>query len=334
MQGRKLSQVIAMWLNVQIATTREAYEEPMNGFLSFIGQDTVLTNIQPEALALYVQGVENRETVRSLHTVNRHIKTLKTFFNWAEKMQFILSNPARVLKKRSTSDYVRRDKAMSDIELNTIIAHAQRRIEHETRNVTGGIINIDLYRDLALVLFLADTGCRRGGASRLKLTDLDLDNRSAIVLEKGAKERNVWYGTDCAEALSQWFEMRSQWLIQNNHGLRDVYVFQRYGEQLAPAALGQRLRRICLAAGVRSLGPHSLRHRKGHSLQKETDIVTASIVLGHSDSSITARYYFKRDTAHAEEIVRGLAFNSNVPKQPHQQPADRKIIHFPKAASE
>lgn len=331
MQDRKLGQVIEMWLNVQIETTRSAYKEVMDGMLSFINPDTAPNKVGPDEVAAYIQAVESRETVKSLATVNKHIKTVKTFFNWAERMRFILGNPARILKLRKLSTYVQRDKAMSDIELNTVIDHARKRVENETRSITGGIINVDLYRDLALVLFLADTGCRRGGASGLKMTDIDLHNHAAIVTEKGEKERTVWFGNECAEALRQWFDVRSKWLLQNNHGLRDVYVFQRYGEQLAPAALGQRIRRICLAAGVRSLGPHSLRHRKGHSLQKETDIVTASIVLGHSDSSITARYYFKRDTAHAEEIVRGLAFNSTVPKQ---QPADRKIIHFPKAASE
>lgn len=330
---KTLSQVIEMWLNVQIKTTRQSYKGVMADLLSFLEMDMPLTDVEPDILVNYINAVENRKAVKSLATVNKHIKTVKTFFNWAERMQFIYGNPSRILKRRSTPDYVRRDKAMSDVELNIVVAHARERIQIGTTDTQGKIINVDRYRDLALVLFLADTGARRRGAVGLKMTDLDMNNQSAIVTEKGNKEREVWFGDECAQALGEWFDMRSKWLSQNDSGLKDIYVFSRYGDKMTSYSLGQALRRLCIHAGIRSLGPHSLRHKKGHTLQKETDIVTASIVLGHSDSSITAKYYFKRDTDQAEAVVRKLAFKSNPQKSFSTPDMDSKIIRFPKVSN-
>jgi site-specific recombinase XerD len=332
--GRKLSNTVATWLDLQIKTTRKSYRGVMLDLLTFLKPGVLLEDVQPNDLVLYIKSVEERKTVKSPATVNKHIKTVRTFFNWAvEAMQFITINPARVLKRRLTSTYIRREKAMSEEELKMVIAHVRKRIEVDTEDMNGNIVNIDRYRDLALLLFLADTGARRRGAVELKLTDLDLKSNAAIVTEKFNKERTVVFGDECAEALKQWLHMRSKWLIQNDSALKNIYVFSRSGEQLTAYSLGEAFRRMCKRAGIRSLGPHSLRHRKGHQLQKKTDAATAALALGHSSPTITLQYYYKHDTSQAENVLRELAVTTEQPKM-SVEVEQGKIIQFPKAASE
>ena len=65
-------------------------------------------------------------------------------------------------------------------------------------------------RDTAIVMFLLDTGVRRGELADLQLTDLDLDLDVALVLGKGRRERALPYGRKTAVALDRYLRVRAR----------------------------------------------------------------------------------------------------------------------------
>ena len=58
------------------------------------------------------------------------------------------------------------------------------------------------------MLFLADTGCRRGGLVGLRLSDLELEQARAWVAEKGKNGARVFLSGLTVTALTAWLAVR------------------------------------------------------------------------------------------------------------------------------
>lgn len=249
-----------------------------------LGSERSIGDVRPVDLVAYAHTL--REKSYSDATRRKHIKSLKTFFNWLVKIEVLETSPARFLRQEKLKPYVDRDKAMSDPELRKLLEYARWKP-----------------RDYALILFLADTGCRAGGAAGLKLEHLDLVNRRATVMEKGEQTRPVKFGRATCRALAQWLQKRPT---------VGGYIFSRDGSPIQAKNLSQVVRRDCLAAGLRSLGSHSLRHRKGHQMADARIAPSiAARALGHKDVMTTMHNYFPSDFASAEAVLEELAFQEH-----------------------
>lgn len=112
-------------------------------------------------------------------------------------------------------------------------------------------------RDHALVLMLADTGCRLSEVVNLRWSDVDLRDRSARVMGKGSRPRVVPFGARTARALDRYRRARARtryghldwlWLSTNNKG------------RLTPNGVHQMLTRRGTRLGFH-VHAHQLRHR-------------------------------------------------------------------------
>ena len=122
------------------------------------------------------------------------------------------------------------------------------------RSTGDGVVGI---RDRAILLCLADTGCRVGGLCGLSVEGVDLEQRLQTVTEKGNKTRQVPFTKSTAQALRDWLEVRPQ--------DRGPAVFVNLGRggsgALTPSGAAQMLERRGEQAGGK--GPHnahSFRH--------------------------------------------------------------------------
>lgn len=282
--------------------TRKAYADSLVPMVEAVGGGRPISHITSLDLQTYVGRLRKRDYAPA--TINKHIKAIKVLFNWAVRSGISSGSPAASIKTARAPRSIARDKAMHDDELEKILDYA--------KYVTP--------RTYALILFLADTGCRAGGASGLKVGQLDLPNRRATVTEKGNKTRPVFYGEVCAAAIKRW-------LVQRGIDDSDSYVFGMKGEKTSPVALSQAVRRACKLMGVRSLGSHSLRHRKGHQLADDRVAPTvAALVLGHENVNTTMNSYYPMDYGRAEEAVRGLTVGARTVEVP--------LVVVPKARAE
>lgn len=281
-----LQESIDLFLGEYRPTTRRSYRYPLIDMRNHLGPARPLTDVAPVDLVRYMQNVRNRESVQSPSTINKYIKTIRRFFNWAVDLKLLESSPASALKREKTPRLIDRDKAMTDEELDRLLDWAKW-----------------FPRKHALVLFLADTGCRAGGAAGVKVSALDVDNATAEVIEKGDKKRPVFYGHACARALRTWLIRRD--------GAAGEYVFSHHGEPISAAAVSQIIRRMCLACGIRSLGSHSFRHRKGYQLaDKRIAVSIAATALGHEAVETTLNHYYPRDFERAARALRELSVPS------------------------
>ena len=323
-----LSQAVELFLGEQIPSTRLSYEFVLEDMLKYLPAGITIKAVKAEALLAYMQMVRNRPGVKSKNTIGKYVKTLKVLFNWLKRLDVIDKAPTEALKMPRINRLVSKEKAMTNAEYERLLDVCEEQIELHPDAV-------DRYRDLALVLFVGDTGCRARGAASLMITKLDMVNMSAEVIEKGDKIRTVWFGERCAAALDVWFAKRNEWLFIMDAALEGPYVFHRRGIQFKNENIGRIIRHVCQKAGVRSMGSHSLRHRKGHQLAAQVPVTIAAIALGHENPSITLEYYYPKDTSQAEKAIRDLsARRGPTHPAPNQNPqdtvTDRNGIQEPK----
>lgn len=326
MSNHSLSQGIDLFLNERIETTRKSYQYILVDLLNYLPEGILIEDVDPEMLVKYIHLVRSRPTVKSPATVNKAIKTLKVCFNWFVKMQWISSSPASVLVTRKTN-ISQRQKAMTDEEYLKLLEVCEASIKAYPNTISN-------YRTLALMLFLGDTGARARGCATLRLEDIDLDEKRALVTEKGDKTRFVWFGERCAAAIEIYLKKRQEWLDEMGYELEGSYIFSPHGVLMENCNIGRIVRRLCKRAGIRSLGSHSLRHRKGVQLgDSKIAPSVAATALGHTLSSITLEYYYPKDTERAEAAIRQLSADGieTAPTPPNkEQRTDPKIIDLKK----
>jgi integrase len=136
---------------------------------------------------------------------------------------------------------------------------------------------------LPLVLFLLNTGCRRGEALALEWANVDLERRMVRIWAseewqpKDGDNREVPIG----DVLVPWLSgarASERWAFPSRGGERFAFWPQR------------RFDEIRTAAGLRG-GPHKLRHTYAtHFLASTPDLYLLAKVMGHSHSRVTELY--------------------------------------------
>jgi integrase/recombinase XerD len=180
-------------------------------------------------------------------------------------------------------------------------------------------------RDLALVAFIADTACRCAGAAGARLSELDIDQRCAVVREKGQKQRAVFFGSETALALLQWLDVRPP------DPSDALFVNWRDGGFLSPTGVYQVFKRLARAAGLiddgRRYNPHGLRHAWARrALQAGMDLGTVSEIMGHTGIEVTARFYARWADRELQERKEAYSRPLQVPATGTQPGANRVTI--------
>jgi site-specific recombinase XerD len=278
--------LLALRADGRSEATVESYHRKLDQLVAFLGNIPV-AKITVNDLRRYVVHLRNQTTRWSDHpnleekegglspfTIHSYITHMKRLFSWLEEEEEIEVNPARRIKNPQPKR--REPKAIEMQDLLRLLA------------TTEGESEADL-RDRAAILMLADTGCRVGGLCGLQVGDLDLENRLAVVIEKGAQTRKVPFSAPSAEALVNWLKVRPQ-----DQG---PWVFVSLGNkaegQLSPGAVGQMLKRRAQQVGIEGLvNPHSFRHAFAREfLMNGGDLGSLSDLLGHKGVEVTKDFY-------------------------------------------
>jgi site-specific recombinase XerD len=223
---------------------------------------------------------QRRETVGpiSAETLRDHIVALRRFFNWCviEYRLDPLCNP--MLRVRIPPKPRREPKAVDLDDLRKLIEACGDDPE--------GL------RNRAILIFLADTGCRAGGLVSLKPDQLQLDRGRAIVHEKGDRARAVPFSVITAEIVKAWLAVRPAEAETVFCSLGANAQDYRHAQPMTVSGLNQMIKRLKKRAGVTGrCNPHSFRHAFAREyLRNGGDLATLSQILGHSNVSVTMGY--------------------------------------------
>src|SRR5690554_1755087 len=105
----RLDKATSLFLGATInPRTRSTYAYALTRMVDFVGSGRELEQVSPELLLEYSNLIHSQELSPS--TKQKHIKTIKMFFNWLVKNEFIAKSPARIVKTPSIPLAVEKDK--------------------------------------------------------------------------------------------------------------------------------------------------------------------------------------------------------------------------------
>ena len=249
------------------------YLRPLN---DKFGQRELATITLTDLQELFLETDENISPFSRFNFV----RSWKRLFRWAKQEGLIEVDPAEKLRKPPLPK--RTPSGILDDDVDRLIKMAQQTKTPE--------------RDVALILFLLDTGARVGGAAELVIDNLNVEKRRAIVVEKGRgtkKERLVFFSNRTAQALRLWLDTRKSLITDHKR----VFILREQG-------IYQLLKRLAERSRVTGKwNPHAFRHAFARRmLSKGMSIGIVSHLMGHSDVKVTIDFYGRFDGDELQQI--------------------------------
>lgn len=151
-------------------------------------------------------------------------------------------------------------------------------------------VGIRSFRMRAILEVLLSTGLRISEALSLKQTDVDWQNREAVVVGKGNRQRIVYF----TEESLRWLKAYLQQRRDDNPAL---FVTFGSARKLARSDLSKSFKFYRNRAGLKKkFTPHILRHTMATTLLHHgCDTRNIQLMLGHANISTTAKYYLGTD---------------------------------------
>ncbi len=259
--------------------TVEAYGRDLEAIVNYLAQTGVgdVKAIRPSHLRSFMAAELERGLAKS--SLARRLSCYRSFFDFLIREGEIEVNPARALS------LPKQPKPVPSFYY-----------PEEVKALLESISGSDLWslRDRALLEFLYAAGVRVSECVGLDVSDVSLQEGTALVFGKGGKERYVVVGHKAIESMVRYLDARS------------AHVFVDSSEKVTPEALfvnrrGGRLtdrsvRRILdlhirRVAGLSHISPHALRHSFAtHLLDGGADLRVVQELLGHASLSTTQIY--------------------------------------------
>ncbi len=173
-----------------------------------------------------------------VHSIWSYIVVAQAFFTWCVEEGLLDKSPAARLRRPRLPRPLPR--ALSEREVALLLRAARQGKNPE--------------RDEALILFLLDSGARRGAVARLTLDDIDWAQGVARAWTKGGRQVFLFFGPETARALRRWLAVRRPDMFADGVHPRSLFG-------LKPSGLRQVFRRLRERAGIQArVSPHILRH--------------------------------------------------------------------------
>ncbi len=153
-----------------------------------------------------------------------------------------------------------------------------------------------------VVTMILDTGLRVSELCELSLSDIDLHDHSAMVIDgKGGKDRLVLFTQATVARILAWLPLREARSPQGEH-----LLVTKAGTALQSRTIQRMMDRLADEAGVPRgrLTPHVLRHNFATGLlERGADLVSIQRLLGHA-SIATTRVYLEISDQTLREIYK------------------------------
>lgn len=252
-----------------------------------IHPDSEVNRLTPEILIDFIAWLNEQDFSR--RTLQVYLAALRYFIEWLTVQGLIAPDYAESVRISKAMRNVgrRKDRRFPKIPND---GHDRQMVEAAKEMAYP---TPQRERNLAMIEFLFSSGCRAGELAGLRVRDLDLRERSALVTGKGEKERRVYFSSEAARALRVYFAARG-------HQGAGEPVFCRHDrgagkkvKQMTTETIRHVVRDVAMAAGIdpHKFTPHAFRHAFAIRMLRETkNLALVQDMLGHEDPGTTRVY--------------------------------------------
>lgn len=242
-------------------------------------------------------GVAHSNDERGL---KRKLSSLRTFYNYMYKHEYIDTNPAARVDMPVIHDkaIVKLDVdevaiLLDEVESGENLTKNQQRYHDKTKT-----------RDLAIITLLLGTGIRVSECVGLNISDVDLKNNGIKIHRKGGNEAIVYFGEEVRDALLAYLEERKKVIAVEGH--TDALFLSMQNKRISVRSVQILVKKYSqLVTNLKNITPHKLRSTYGTNLYNESgDIYLVADVLGHKDVNTTKKHYASLEDQRRREAVK------------------------------
>ena len=228
-------------------------------------------NVDYNFVRSYLQFLYNKNY--SNKSIARHISSLKSFYKYLTKNEFIKDNPCLLISNPKIEKKLPNYINYNDLEVLFSIP--------DKNDVLG-------LRNALILELLYSTGIRVSELVNIKLSDIDFSNNRILILGKGNKERYVLYGKVCSELLKDYLFKSRNKLNKNS----DYLLLNKFGNKITDRAIRMIIDDVVKKSSLKqNISPHTLRHTFAtHLLNEGADLKIVQELLGHENISTTGIY--------------------------------------------
>ena len=254
--------------------TIKNYYHDINDFLLFFKIDNYTKlQITKSDVRNYLKHLDNCKY--SSTTISRHFSSLRSFYNYLDYKNLchnnVFSNIKNPKKTKKLPNFLQIN------EMETIL---------ENYDVSSkDYLN---YRNLLIMELFYSTGIRISELVNIKLSDINLTEKSIRIMGKGSKERIVYFGDVCLNKINKY--LQDYYHCFNSKC--DFLILNKYGEKITTRGVREIIDKIVKKSALKhKVTPHSIRHTFAtHLLNNGADLKTVQELLGHSSLSTTGIY--------------------------------------------
>ncbi|GAA4816434.1 tyrosine-type recombinase/integrase [Litoribaculum gwangyangense] len=256
--------------------TVKAYQNDLKSFLEFIEKEYETNSINKVnysqvrswIVSLVESGLSNR-------SINRKVSALNTYYKFLLKVGGISINPLLKHKALKTSRKIQ-------------VPFSEAEVLLALDNLNFGNDFESIRNKLIIELFYS-TGIRRIELVELKLTSIDLSNKTLKVLGKRNKERIVPLLKSVVKTTNEYLKSRKALESISNH---DSLFLTKKGVKIYETLVYRIINDyFSIASSKVKKSPHILRHSFAtHLLNQGADLNAVKELLGHSSLAATQVY--------------------------------------------
>lgn len=255
--------------------TRRAYLGYLLDYNNYMSSMNIaLENVKPMHIDQYI----NYLTEKGNHAqiINAKLSSIISFYNFMVENELVSKNPCSTKKKmaveeKSTVIY------MTDEEISEVKDNIKNHLEKYTS------------RNLCIVTLGCATGLRVSALINIDIDDIDFENRTISVIEKGNKKRTIFIGDKTIMAIHDWMKDREEILGSENNE-KALFISQKTHQRITRHAVSNLLKKNTTMINKR-ITPHKMRSSCAMKLYDRTgDIYLTAQQLGHSNIKNTMIY--------------------------------------------
>lgn len=213
----------------------------------------------------------------SKSTIARKLATLRSFYKFLVKRDYLNSNPVVSIKTPK-----------QDKKLPKFLEYEQvlRLLNTPPANTWLGA------RDRAMLEVLYSTGMRVSELVGLNMDDVDFLSEVIHIRGKGKKERICPIGSSALQSIQNYIEFRNRRMANDSNFDSRVLFANKHGQRLSTRSVRRKMDKYLIEAGLDpSISPHTLRHSFAtHMLNNGADLRSVQELLGHQSLSTTQIY--------------------------------------------
>ena len=284
-------------------TTSNNYINHNIDFMNYINGNysdgTFYSNVKATHVNDYMSSIRLKEVNGEMKRTGDEIRaarwtSINAFFNFLKNYDYIIDNP---LEKTNRPKIKTEHKVtyLSKKEINVVLKEVKNKATAKK-----------LSRDLCLMSLALSTGLRVSAITQINIDDINFENNTIKVIEKGDKTRYINFGDNLKKLIVKCVEDREK---SFSNITTDALFVSQWGQRMTTQAVRDLVEKYTTVIKGKHITPHKLRASTAMNLHGSgVDLLTIASILGHENVTTTQRYTQAYDDkkADAAKILDGL----------------------------